>query len=719
MYRARVTSATTSPARVPHPQRPARSALRGDIEGLRAIAVLMVLAYHLGLPGSGGGFAGVDVFFVISGYLITSQLVREAQRDGRISLLRFYARRARRLLPAATVVLVATTLAGWWLLPRGRHTDLGAEVLAATGYAVNWLFASREVDYLAEDQVPSLVQHYWSLSVEEQFYVVWPVLIIAVLWVTRRFRLRLLPVLTMVLVTLIVASAAWSVVHTAGSPGTAYFVTTTRAWQLGVGALLVLLTTWLERLPRWTATLAAAVGVAGIATTILAVTTETPWPGSAAALPTVATALVIAAGITWQANPVARLLGVGPMCFVGGLSYGLYLWHWPALRLLGELHPDPALVLRLAVAALSVVLAWVTLRFVEDPIRYSSRLSASPAPALRLAGAAMLVSAVVSGTLWLTGPRLSTEPPVAGAGGVSLVAPASRTADELRPIADFAPPTRHTEDPFPDPAVVDEDISLAYREGCQVTVAGTEFKPESRCWFGDPDGDVTVAVIGDSKMEQWSSALHAIGLVEGWRIKVYTKSACGFVDEGRSEVCHDYNAELATRLADGEHPPDLIFTSLGDGYGLDLEDSLVRMLQPMLDGGAEVVFVADTPSLRPRDLPDEVTSFDCLDRHRDNYAPCWSDPDVPRGTPVLEATAARLDAPFIDMMPWICPGPETLGGCPPVVGGVVVNRQGGHLSATYVRSLTPLLHHELVRAGVANTPYEDIAWDMPEDPAKE
>ena len=163
----------------PDGRRPAPGVLRGDIEGLRAIAVMMVLLYHAGLPGVSGGFAGVDVFFVISGYLITNQLVREASTHRRISLTRFYARRARRLLPAATLVLLTTTIAGWWLLPRGRHAELGIDVLAATGYVLNWSLAARQVDYLAEDAAPSLVQHYWSLSVEEQFYVVWPLVIIA------------------------------------------------------------------------------------------------------------------------------------------------------------------------------------------------------------------------------------------------------------------------------------------------------------------------------------------------------------------------------------------------------------------------------------------------------------------------------------------------------------------------------------------------------------
>ncbi|MGO0575853.1 acyltransferase family protein [Ornithinimicrobium panacihumi] len=702
------TPATASPLRGP-------AVLRGDIEGLRAIAVLMVLAYHVGLPGSSGGFAGVDVFFVISGYLITSQLVKEATRSGRVSLPRFYARRARRLLPAATLVLVCTSIAGWLLLPRGRHADLGAEVLAATGYVVNWLFAFREVDYLAEDANPSLVQHYWSLSVEEQFYVLWPLLIIGALWLAHRLRLRLVPVLAVVLGTLVLASFAWSVRHTADSPGTAYFATTTRAWQLGTGALLVLLTPLLVRLRRPLAAGAAWLGLIAILVTFLVISTKTPWPGSAAALPTLGTAAVIAAGIAWPDSPPARLLGVRPMRFLGGLSYGLYLWHWPVLLLLEELRPDASLLTRMAAAGVSVVLAWATLHLVENPIRFNPRLSGSPWPALRLGAAAMVVSALIAGTLMVTAPSLEKADQGA-TGAISLVDPASRTRDQLEPVADLAPAVAHVDTLTPDPAVVDEDISIAYAERCQVPVEGTDRNADDECWFGDPSGDVEVALVGDSKMEQWSSALHAIGIVEGWRIKVWTKSACGFVDEGRAADCHGYNTELSALLGDGEHTPDIVMTSMGAGYGKGDAESVERLLAPATAAGARLVVIADTPRQVPRGEAEGVTSYECLDKHRDDWSACWSDVQKAPGNAALRVLADRTDAPLIDLTPWICPDPEGLGGCAPAVGGVVVNRQGSHLSASYVRSLTPVLHHALVTAGLAKTPLEAIGWEMPATP---
>ncbi|WP_130011815.1 acyltransferase family protein [Serinicoccus sediminis] len=714
-----MTAGTAPRATVASPASGA-SRLRGDIEGLRAIAVLMVLAFHVGLPGAGGGFAGVDVFFVISGYLITSQLVREARRDGRVSLPRFYARRARRLLPAATLVLVVTTLAGWVLLPRGRHADLGTEVLAATGYVVNWLLAWREVDYLAEDQDPSLVQHYWSLSVEEQFYVVWPLLIIAVLWLVRRHRLRLLPTLTLALTVVVVASLTWSVVRTASSPGEAYFATTTRVWQLGVGALLVLLTSRLERLPQTVRAVLAVAGVAGIVLTLVAVDTGTPWPGTAAALPTLATAAVIAAGIHPDGTAVGRALGAAPLRLVGGLSYGLYLWHWPLLRLLAERVPESGLGLRLGVALLAAVLAWLTLHLVENPLRYSSALNRSARPALLAGAAAMGTSAALAGALVVSAPSLqladgaTTQGPV---GALALVAPASRDTPDLELVDDLEAVTARVDQPVPDPAVADQDISLAYRAGCQVTTSGTELRSDDACTFGDPEGDTEVAVVGDSKMEQWSSALHAIGQQEGWRVRFYTKSACGFVAQGRSPECHDYNTMLAQRLGQPEHAPDLVLTSVGQGYPEELAGSMVDLLRPALDEGAEVVLVADTPLPEPRGVAEGVSSFECLDQHRDDIAPCWSPAAPASGTRVLTEVAARLDAPVVELLPWVCPAPDRLGGCAPVVGGVVVNRQGSHLTATYVRSLTPVLHHELARLGVATTPVEDIGWELPQDPA--
>ncbi|GAA5159983.1 acyltransferase family protein [Ornithinimicrobium tianjinense] len=707
------TAATEAPAaRAAHPP---RAALRGDIEGLRAIAVLMVLLYHAGVPGLSGGFAGVDVFFVISGYLITSQLVKEATATGHVSLPKFYARRARRLLPAATLVLLVTAVAGWLVLPPSRHATLGADVVGATMYVVNWLLAFRQVDYLAEDADPSLLQHYWSLSVEEQFYVVWPLLILLVLWLTRRLRLRLRRVLTVALVLVVAASFAWSVVSTASSPGIAYFATTTRIWELGIGALLVLLTPWLLRLPSLVATLLTWAGLVMIGATLVSISTQTPWPGSAAALPVLGTAAVIAAGIASPDILPARLLGVRPMRFFGALSYSLYLWHWPALQLLEAARPGSGLKARLAVAALSVVLAWLSLRLVENPIRFHPLLARSTRRALFYGATSMVASAAAGAALILSAPRLDTadlEAVAADAGAIGLVA--DPTSEKLSLIPDPERLFTTTGPITPDPALATKDTaSAAYGAGCQVRAGDPELPDEDACFFGDLEGDVDVALVGDSKALQWISALEPIAKVEGWRIKLYTKSACGFASVAMEADCVAYNEALSERLASPEHAPDLIFTSMVRSGGQSLADSLVAHLQPAIDAGAEVVILGDNPAPNPKDMPsEEMTSYECVEANPDDYSVCSYASGTGSGTKALKLAAEELDAPFISMDRWVCPGAGPEPACPPVVGGVLLFRQGSHLTATYIRTLTPILHHELVRAGVATTPLDEIVWKV-------
>ncbi|WP_237769837.1 acyltransferase, partial [Kytococcus sp. HMSC28H12] len=295
-------------------QRP--SSFRPDVEGLRAIAVLSVMAYHAGLPLVTGGFAGVDVFFVLSGFLITGQLLKEVDRTGRVDLPAFYGRRAKRLLPAATTVLIVTGLLTWLVLPATRFKEIAWDIALSALYVVNWRLADRSVDYLAEDSLPSPVQHYWSLAVEEQFYVVWPLVLLLVGLFVTRTRLPLAPVATVGLLAIAVPSLVWSVVHTASSPATAYFVTTTRLWELALGGLVACGVAVWARLPRLLGSLLVVLGLVVLLTSLFVVTSSTPWPGSAALLPTVGTALVLVGGARAR-GPVVRALGSAPMLWVG------------------------------------------------------------------------------------------------------------------------------------------------------------------------------------------------------------------------------------------------------------------------------------------------------------------------------------------------------------------------------------------------------------------
>lgn len=672
-----------------------RPGIRRDVEGLRAVAVGLVVLYHVGVPFVPGGFVGVDVFFVISGFLITGLLLRELERTGRISLLNFYARRAKRLLPAAGIVLVATALLVRIVESAVDWRTFGGDIAAAAGYVINWRLAERSVDYLAEDVGVSPVQHYWSLAVEEQFYIVWPLLILAVAWWVRRTGMSARRVMAVCLLAVLIPSLVWSIVMTENNPAEAYFVTSTRMWELAIGAMVAIGAARLKRLPRLIAAVIAWLGLAAIVAAGVGLSASVAWPGYAALLPTLGTAAVIAAGPSaGDAGPV-RILGVRPALFIGGLSYSIYLWHWPII-VFAETSRGATGPLQGAVAvAVTVVLAWLTLKIVENPIRFSAALRRSPRLALSVGANFTFVSIVAGLSLIIavanvTRPAEQSQPSGAAVLGVS--------------PATYVPPTQ-VETITPDPILATADVPDAYADGCQ---ADQETDEPVRCDYGEDSGAVAVALVGDSKALQWVSALDILGQQKGWSVRTYTKSACSFsaaplsTREERYESCDRWNeAVLAALLAD---PPDLVVTSQGantamvdrddPGAGKSVEamaTGLAEHWQTLMSAGISVAVLRDNPHPSGGGVS---PVYECVLDHSDDLAKCTFLREQGERVNASESqlrAVGETGAKLIDLNEYVCPNEQ----CPPVIGDVLVYRQGSHLTRTYVDTLAGALGDRL------------------------
>ncbi|KQX07946.1 hypothetical protein ASC59_09605 [Leifsonia sp. Root1293] len=346
---------------------PDRAPARPEIQELRALAVGVVVLYHFWPALSPAGYGGVDVFFVVSGFLITGILLRDAAQTGRIRFARFYGRRVRRILPSALLVLAVTSIVTAVVVPPAEAARWFREILASTLFIENWTQSIESQQGTGLESTP--VQHYWSLSVEEQFYLVWPLVILAGVWIASRFLRPRMPVIIALLGTVTVLSFATSLVLVSIDNNLAYFSTLSRAWEFGIGGLLACVPAAVghERLRAVTSWL----GLTLIVASVYVATDVDAFPGLLVLMPVFGAAAVIWAGTPTVAWSTRRLVSFRPVLWLGGISYALYLWHWPVVMLTpyitGRPSENPVMLLLLAI---SLLLAWGTTRYVEDPIRF-------------------------------------------------------------------------------------------------------------------------------------------------------------------------------------------------------------------------------------------------------------------------------------------------------------------------------------------------------------
>lgn len=711
-----------------------------EVQALRALAVTLVVAYHLYPAAVPGGFVGVDVFFVISGFLITSHLLREVEKRGRISLPAFWAARVRRIMPAALVTIAAISAATLAFWPSTQWAQISRQGLASVLSVENWALAFDAVDYLSADNAPTAFQHFWSLGVEEQFYVLWPLVVLLAgtlagwgararhrrngdsglrsgrrsaargvagppaprvrLWAAWLFALTLL------------ASFVYAVVLVKNGDPIAYFATTTRVWELAAGGLLAAVLPaagWGAR-----AGLRNAVALLGVATLVavaMLYTAQTPFPGLGALPPVLGTLAIIAAGEGRGPGSLRALVEWRPVQWVGDVSYSLYLWHWPVvivfLQLAGH---KPRWWQALGLLALSLALAAASYYLVERPAR---RWKFTAQHTWRALGVGALATALVAGVALVPTVRadavaaqqqrdaaalLASPPPGFGAaawaedGGAAWVAGTTLV-------------------PAPEVAAKDKaELGECF--------AAWDAPETPRCSFGPEGAQRTIALVGDSHAEQWFTPLHEMAKAKGWRLLTFVKEACPFtatkriLERDSKLVCTDANARTLRTLEEAK--PDVVVTAAFSGftYAGDPQKGFEQYYRSLLQANIPVVVMRDTPLPA---LPAEQRPRDCvaaaMQAGRD-VASCSTPADTalrpdPAAAAALAVGGGSADAAGTAGSGSGSPSGRAGGGggqisvidlsqqfcdrstCPAVLGNVLVYRDANHVSDTFLRTLLP------------------------------
>lgn len=485
-----------------------------EIQALRMWAVGLVVLFHLSPTGFfSGGYVGVDAFFVISGFLITAHLLREVEETGRVRLGAFYARRARRLLPASLLVLVVSVPLMLWLLPVGVWAQSAHEVMASAFYVQNLWLAGKSVTYSGADDVASPVQHYWSLSVEEQFYLVWPALILIALWAARRIRrARVESVILAFLSAVGVTSLVISLVLTPAHPSFSYFITPTRAWEFAAGGLIPFV------FQRWSPGFGASMllrygGLCLLIGSAVEFSQATPFPGWAALLPVTATAAVIIAGDANGRDPLAILFTNGVTQWLGNISYSIYLWHWPLIALAPYvIHDDLGFLSKLVIVVLALVLGQLSKRYVEDATRCWPRIRASTGRTLLSALVGMIVVTALS--LLMTGLAPARE----------------RAVEQLREqsakSACFGA-TAVGKEGCGNPYTKSALFQVTEQEAPWGSVAGcSSFNKGLICDFSNGHPSTSIAVVGDSHAGQYRRDFVDLARAKHWKVYVWSTNAC-------------------------------------------------------------------------------------------------------------------------------------------------------------------------------------------------
>jgi len=692
-----------APSTVPAESAPASSGTgtrsaswRPDIQGMRALAVGLVVLAHVHLAGFEGGFVGVDVFFVISGFLITQLLLREVQRSGTVSITQFYVRRARRILPAATFVTLVILVYSAFALPTARLGQSTKDATWSAFFASNWGFAAQKTDYFSTD-APSFFQHFWSLAVEEQFYLLWP---LVVLFLVPRMPRR---VFALVAGALLLASLGWSLWFTSADAAAAYFNTPARAYELMVGAILACVIT--GPLRSWWRHVAGFAGLGLILYATFAFDETTAFPGHLALVPVIGTALLLASG---PDTITGRALAWRPLRYIGDISFSLYLWHWPVALGVQQIMPQSAPYLQQFVltVGISVALAALTFHFVERPFQRKAVPWVStgnrPLWMWPLSVALVLLTAFAASSWGVQ--RMAIEKQQAAEyfeeNGYQDLTPTEdpdAVTEDLEKAVDVAEDGAPIPPDYDGETIRDDKWNDLVTSDCYASEGETS---ADVCYYGDTDADTTIALIGDSHAAMWAPALDLVGKQHGFRVAVFVKLACAPYDvvqdaEGSADACLSFREFTHEKVAD--LTPDAIVLSgrgllnMTDRDGQTVEEQWRTGVADTLafynDITSSVVVLGDVPARA------DSTPQDCVEAPGANQEGCVVDGASieKQSNDITAHEALKADAAYVDTEPFVCVDDE----CPLFAGDVPLYVDDSHLNRLWVEHVAPALGAEL------------------------
>ncbi|GAB3694323.1 acyltransferase family protein [Nocardiopsis oceani] len=675
-----VTDAVASPVT-------AKSRRRPDIEGLRAVAALLIAVYHIWFGTVSGG---VDVFLLLTGFLITGSLVRAMERDGRIAFGAFWTKLVKRLFPAGAVVLGAVLVMAYLFFPRSQWMTVIDDVRAAALYYGNWHLALGSVDYMAESAAASPVQHFWSLAIQGQFYLVWPILITAAGLIAVWLGVRIRHVAAAAVGTVFAVSLGYSLWITSTEPVWAYFDTGARLWELAMGGLLALVIHRVK-LPGWLSLVSGWLGLVALVLCGFVIGDSIPYPGYASLWPTLAALLVILAGagnVEPHRLSANHFLGMRPLTWLGGHAYTLFLWHWPVLIVYLELteRVRPSLSGGFLVLGASFAAALLTSWVIDGGVNRVTRRLRTPSWSLA-AGVIFIIPVLVGGAMWgqsLERDRqlraeLSSNPLAYPGAAVHLDEEVAENLPEL-PV-------------YPDTSTAARDTIDQTDECNNATTDDTE---AVTCEFGNVGSDYTIALVGSSHVRHWFQAVETLADQHGWHMVLMTKNGCQFSDQvhyrGGSvdEACGTWNDNVMDELT--ELSPDAVFTlasltpGSADGEEQIPEGFLERWRQ--LDAmGIDTIAVRDTPRF-------DFNVAECVDRNSPAECSAPRSDSMAPEAPFKNLANVPHNTRFLDMTDYLCSDEV----CHGAIGNQLVFYDNHHLTYAFSQSLAVVMEPHILEA---------------------